>query len=289
MISVALFSSTRTNHTVSSRAALCGILLLVAALSACSVEQDKTQVLARVNGEEITLRQIKQELLTTGGHSMLHSASTRQLLDALIDRRLLTDAAMSSKLDRSPEVALAIERANADIISKAYLSSIDSKIARPSMGEICDYYQQHPQYFAERKQFVIQQIVIASKDVNKALMSTVNSAASLDAVAAWLNKQNIRHVRGQISRSSTDLPEQMAERLKNIHKGEIFLVQEGENSLLNAISDISTSPVTAKNAEAQIEMFLLNKKIREAREAEISQLRSFAKIEYLNPDAFNTR
>ena len=209
------------------------------------------------------------------------------MLESLIGRQLIIDEAMRNKIDRSPEVVHAIEHAKVEIITKAYLEGVASKLAKPSMDEICDFFQNHPEYFAERKQFVIQQLVIANKDISGELKSIIDSANSLDVVVAWLNRQNIRYARGQLSRSTTDLPQQMVAKLNEMKKGQLFIVHEGENSLLNSISDVTYSPVTAKNAAPQIEKYLINKKNKEAADAEIARLRSIAKIEYLNFPAPN--
>lgn len=285
MIYFAILSFNKIKNRGPFRHVLCGTLVLatLAGLSACSSnDKQAVQTLAKVNGEEITSLQFNDELIRTGIKTDHQKEPGRQLLESLIDRQLITDAAMRIKIDRSPEVVQAIERAKAEIISNAYLESVTSKIDRPSMGEICDYFQTHPEYFADRKQFVIQQLIIATRDVSNELRSVIDTAGSLDAVAAWLNKNNIRHVRGQISRSTTDFPEQMVAKLNKSSKGQLFIVHEGENSLLNSISDIRRSPVTVKNAAPQIEMYLLGKKHKAAADAEIAHLRSLAKIEYLD-------
>lgn len=287
MIYFAKVSCNRTHNLLRCRRVLLSTLLLTAVgVSACSSnEKTAAQTLAKVNGEEITTLHLNDELGRSDSRAGQNPEPNRPLLESLIDRQLITDAAMRLKLDRTPEVMQAIERAKAEIISQAYLASLASKADKPSMGEICDYFQTHPEYFSHRKQFVIQQLVMASSDFSDELKLILDSAKSLDTVAVWLNQHNIRHVRGQISRSTTDLPEQMVARLNTLQKGQLFIVHEGENSLLNAISDIRDSPVSVKNAAPQIEMYLLARKHKAAAEAEIAHLRSLAKIEYLDAPA----
>lgn len=283
-----MWSFMKANNPVSLRRALCGALLLVTAvgLSGCGSKEKKAgQALVRVNGEEITVLQINDELNRAGVKAEQQEAATKQLLESLIDRQLIMAEAKRNKIERTPEVMQAIERAKAQIIAQAYLKSIVSKIAKPSVAEIDDYFQKHPEYFAQRKQFDMLQIAIATKDFSSELKLAVDSAKSLDEVAAWLDRHNVRYARGQLSRSTTDLPEQMVAKLKEMKKGQLFIVNEGENSMLNSITDIKDSPVTAKNAAPQIEQYLINKKTKEAADAEIKHLRSSAKIEYLNAPA----
>lgn len=278
----------KANKHVSFRSVLCGTLVLVTAvgLPGCGSKEKKAgQALVRVNGEEITVLQINDELNRAGVKAEQQEAATKQLLESLIDRQLIVEEAMRNKTDRTPEVVQAIERAKAQIITQAYLGSITSKIDKPSVAEIDDYFQKHPEYFSKRKQFDMQQLVIATKDFSNEFKLAIDTANSLDEVAAWLDKHNVRYARGQLSRSTSDLPEQMVAKLQELKKGELFVVNEGENSMLNAITDIKDSPVTAMNAARQIEQYLINKKTKEMAEAEIKHLRSSAKIEYLNASA----
>jgi peptidyl-prolyl cis-trans isomerase C len=278
----------KINNPVPFRRVLCGVLLLVAVvgISACGSKEKKAgQALVRVNGEEITVLQMNDELRRAGVKADQQEAATKQLIESLIDRQLLTEEGMRNKIDRTPDVMQAIEHAKAQIIAQAYLASIVTKVAKPSKSEIDDYFQKHPEYFSQRKQYDLQQLVFATKDFSSELKSVIDSAKSLDEVAAWLDRHNVRYARGQLSRSTTDLPELMVAKLKEMQKGQLFIVNEGENSLLNSITDIKDSPVSAKNAAQQIEQYLINRKTKEMADAEIAHLRSLAKIEYLNVPA----
>jgi len=262
------------------------VLMSAISLSACGNKEKKAgQALVRVNGEEITVLQINDELKRAGVKADQQEAATKQLLESLIDRRLVIEEAKRNKTDRSPEVIQAIEHAKEQIVAQAYLKSIAAKIDKPSAAEIEDYFQKHPEYFEQRKQFDMQQLVVATRDISSEFKTFADGAKSLDEVAAWLDKHNVRYARGQLSRSTSDLPEQMVTKLKEMKKGDLFIVNEGESSIISSIMTIKDSPVTARNAAPQIEQYLVNKKIKELAEAEIKLLRSSAKIEYLNASA----
>lgn len=283
-----MLSLTKVNNIAPFGRMLCVALVLVTAtgLSGCGGKEKKAgQALARVNGEEITVLQINDELRRAGVKADQQNAAAKQLLESLIDRQLILAEAMRNKIDRTPEVMQAIERAKAQIIAQAYLKSIVAKIDKPSTAEINDYFQKHPEYFAQRRQYDIQQLVISIKDLSDELRTAIDSAKSLNEVAALLDGHNVRYARGQLSRSTTDLPEQVIAKLRDMRKGELFIFNEGENSMINTITDIKDSPVTVKNAAPQIEQYLINKKNKEMADAEITLLRSMAKIEYLNASA----
>ena len=284
MIFVDALSFMKVKNPASSRRVLCGVLMLaaVAGLSACGSKDKKAgQSLVRVNGEEITMLQVNDELNRAGVQAGQQEAASKQLLESLIDRQLFLEEAMRNKINRTPDVTQAIERAKVQIITQAYLQSIASKIAKPSKAEIDDYYQKHPEFFAKRKEFDLKQLVIANKNFSDALRLFIDSAKSLDEVAVWMDRHSVQYARAQTTRSTGDLPQQVVEKLLELPKEQLFLVGEGDNRVLNILTAIKDSPVTIINATPQIEQFLSNKMSKNAVEVEIAHLRSLAKIEYL--------
>lgn len=273
----------------------CGVLLSVAAfgLTACGNKEIKAgQALVKVNGEEITMLQVNDELNRAGVQVEQQEAATKQLLESLIDRQLILAEAARNKIDRTPDVMQAIERAKAQIIAQAYLQSVSSRVAKPTKAEIDDYYQKHPEFFAKRNEFDLKQLVISNKKYSDELHTFLDTAKTLDEVAAWMDKHAVTYVRRQVTRSTTDLPQQAVEKLLSLPRGQLFVVGEGDNKVLNILMATKENPITAANAAPQIEQFLMNKMTKEAAEEEIKHLRSLAKIDYLNvpaPDVMQTQ
>ena len=74
------------------------------------------------------------------------------------------------------------ERANAQVIAQAYLQSIASNIAKPTKSEIDEYYQQHPEYFLQRKQFDMTVVRVATKEISDELKVIIDAAKSLSLI-----------------------------------------------------------------------------------------------------------
>lgn len=265
---------------------LCGALMLLAgaALSACGHgEEQAGQALASVNGEEITMLQLNLELQRAGGQSASQEGAGRQLLEALINRQLLQNEAARDRTDRDPSVVQAIERAKALIVAQAYLQKRIGAIARPTRQEVEAYFAQHPEAFTRRKQFELNELVVATRDLDDGLKAAIASSASLEEVALWLDNHKVRYARTQLSPTSADLAPELNAKLLAMPKGRLFIVQQGEHSLLGAIAEVRDTPVTLDMAAPMIEQFLVNQKSREAADAELARLRAGAKIKYLNP------
>ncbi|KQW88421.1 peptidyl-tRNA hydrolase [Massilia sp. Root418] len=274
------------NASPSSRSVAALMLLAALTLSACGEKAKKNgQALASVNGEEITVLQLNEEMQRSGVQAAQQETARKQLLEGLIDRQLLQNEAAKDKLERDPQVMQAIERAKAMIVAQAYMQKRIGNQARPAKTEVEQYYQQHPEFFANRKQFDMRQLVLATKDVSEPLKAQLDSAKSLEDAAAWLDQHQIKYVRAGLTRTSTDLPPELGARLASMPKGQLFIIREGERSMLIQIAEIKDSPLSLEAATSQIEQFLFNKKNKEAAEAEIKRLRSTAKIEYFNKPA----
>ncbi|MGA7750530.1 MAG: EpsD family peptidyl-prolyl cis-trans isomerase [Gallionella sp.] len=282
------WSFVKTEKSVPCRWLLAGVLMLVAAvaMTACgSKNKQGGQSLARVNGEDITILQLNDELNRANVPPAQQEIARNKLLETLIDRQLLVEEAMRDKLDRSPAVLANIEHAKAQIIAQAYIQQIMGKIQRPSRVEIDDYYQKHPELFAHRKQFDMKFLAIASKDMSDGLKSAMASANSLDSIEAWLVKNGVTYKAGQGSRDSSQLPEEVAVRLQSMSKGKLFVINEGGTNLIVAIADMKDDPVSAADAEPRIVQILVEKKKKEIFDTEMTHLRQMAKIEYLGASA----
>jgi EpsD family peptidyl-prolyl cis-trans isomerase len=283
-----VFSAIKTGNSVSCNRLIYGALIFVAVvgLTACgSKEKNSGQSLVRVNGEEITMLQLNQELQRANVPPEQQKAAQQQILESLINRQLLIAEATRNKIDRSPDVMQAIERAKAQIIAQAYLKGITAKVVKPSMSEIDDYYQKHPELFAENKHYNMKSLAVSDNDKSDELKAVMGSAKSLEEVETWLKNHGVQYMRGQASRSSTDLPPEMVSKLQAMPQGKMFTLNEGGKIMLVELADVKVTPISQKDAEPLIAQYLFNKKAKEIADTEVTSLRSLAKIEYLNASA----
>lgn len=259
------------------------MLVAVAGLAGCGNKDKKAgQALVSVGGEEITAMQLNEEMQRANVQPSQQAQASKQLLEALVDRQLLLNEAARDKTDRDPKVVQAIERAKALIIAQAYMQKRVGSIGKPSKAEVEDYFQKHPEFFSQRKQFDMRQLVLESKDVDAPLQKVMDVAKSLDDVAAWLDDKHVHYARSQLSRTTADLAPELSAKLLAMPKGQLFIIKEGERSMLISIADIKPAEVSLETAAPQIEQYLANTKSKEAATTELARLRAASKIEYLN-------
>ncbi|MYN47368.1 peptidyl-prolyl cis-trans isomerase, EpsD family [Pseudoduganella sp. FT93W] len=257
---------------------------MVLGLSACSGKKESKpgQALASVNGEEITILQLNDELQRANVPTAQQEAASTQILESLIDRQLVLNEAVKEKLDRDPQIVRTIERAKSMLLAQAYLQKKVGTPARPTRAEVEAYYNQHPGFFSARKVFEMRQLVMASKDISPDVKAAIDSVKTLEEAATWLDEHKVGFTRAQLVRASSDLPVPLTEKLLGLSKGQLFIINEGERSLLVTITDVKDAPATLAQAAPQIEQFLINKKGKDIADAELARLRTAAKIEYLN-------
>ena len=263
------------------------VAVLLAALAGCGDKAPPArpgQALANVNGEEITVLQLNEEMQRANVPAARQQQASKQLLQALIDRELLEHAAVGEKLDRDPKVMGAIERARSLIVAQAYMQKRLAKVAPPTPGEVEAYYKAHPDYFDKRKQFRMEQLTLAARDLTPEVRAAADGARSLEEVAVWLDAHGIQYGRSQVTRSTADLNAGLAKKLLEMPKGQLFSVREGERAMLLALAEVRDAPLPLAVAAPQIAQFLVTRKHKELAAAEVERLRQGAKIEYLNKE-----
>ncbi|MES2205211.1 MAG: EpsD family peptidyl-prolyl cis-trans isomerase [Pseudomonadota bacterium] len=255
------------------------ILIMAVAMYVTGCDKKPTkngQAIAKVNGQEITVHQLNQEL------ARLPGANEKQVLELLINRQLVINAAIENKLDRDAAVMQSMERAKSEVLTQAYLQNKLSTLAKPSTVEIEDFYTKHPEFFGQRKLFETKEIVLAKKDMTDALKKDIELSNNVDDIKAQLDKKGIKYVARQLSRTTMDIPLEMASKWQVLQRGDKIFLADGNYATVVLINEIKDSPVTKEAAIPQIEQYLRNTKAKNGEQAELAKLRKEAKIEYLN-------
>jgi EpsD family peptidyl-prolyl cis-trans isomerase len=262
-------------------------LVVVAALAAgCSKDDKKpmaSQVAAQVNADEITIHQVNAVLARTAEVTPeAGSRAKKQVLERLIDQRLAVQQALRRKLDRSPEVLQALEAAKAEILARAFADEIARQLPKPTAEETKNYYAEHPELFAQRRVFLVEELNIASPAGGLAgLGEVVSKARTTQDVVAWLKSKDAKFTQHRGTRAAEQIPLEHLPRLHAMKEGEMQLIDAGGGRLqvLRVVAS-KTAPVDETAASARIQQFLFNRRVGEALAKEMKEVRGTAKIEY---------
>jgi len=261
---------------------------LALSLTACDDKSDKkvaTQVAAKVGSEEISVHQINQIVSrnnTAGVSPEAAKAMSREVLEKLIDQQLAVDQAIENKLHRSPEVVSQIEAARREILARAFLQKIVGALPKPTPEEVRTYYIEHPQLFAQRRIFNVQELVVpAAAGVADQLRSFSLSGKSIESAATWLKSKDIKFGGGNITRPAEQIPMELLTKIHPLKDGQSMVIESPQNITLLRIASSQLSPVPEAAALPRIEQFLNNQRANEAVASRLKALRAGAKIIYM--------
>ena len=118
------------------------------------------QVVATVDGTEVTIHELNAEMATIGNRA---AGVPPKLVESLalarvIERKMLAEEARKRDLDKSPEFLLTRERANESLLVQSLQSSIQGKVLPTPREAAQKYVADNPQVFGDRKIFSIDQI-----------------------------------------------------------------------------------------------------------------------------------
>ncbi len=275
-----------SKSTLARVAVLFALIVSMLPLTACHKgaggQAKSGQTIARVNGDDITIGQLNYELQRANIKADQQDAVAKQMMQGLIDRQLVTQAALDAKLDRNPRVLQAIENAKAMVLAQAYLQSKAAAVAKPSDTEVAEYYGKHPDLFANRKVYLMDELSLSADAYSKELNDVANAAKSLDEITAWLDKHAIKYNHAQATHAAETLPEPLRVQLLKMVVGDIIFIRAQEGNIIGRIQAVKDAPVAEVEAKPFIERGLLGEKRKAAAEAEMKSLRSTAKVVFLD-------
>lgn len=238
------------------------------------------QVVAVVNGEEITQQQLNAEL---NGAQLQPGADKKaimaQLLQRVVDRTLLVQQAKTEGLDQSPAYLDQARRQQESLIVNMLAGKLAKNITLPDSTAVSSFIAGNPTMFAGRKRYVLDQLVFPQPS-DMAVVKSLQPAHSLDAIAAILTAKGIAFQRGNGQLDSGMLPPEVASRIAALPAGEPFLIPDNGRlvaSVIKSAEPVATPEEQAKPAALNI---LRQQALAEAMRKQVAKARAAAKIEY---------
>lgn len=250
---------------------------------AATDDKKETQVVAKVNGTELTVHQVNFALQRVPGLNQEQSrAASLQVVRNLVDQEVIAQKALSDKLDRDPNVVQALDAARRQILAEAYMSRKLGAPVEPSDAEVSDYYDKHPDLFAKRKIYRLQEIgITASKEKHEAIRAQLAASKTLNDFAAWLKAENLPIKAGLGVKPAEQLPLELLPKLAQMPDGQAIVVNSPDGLLVIVLADSQTQPVTLEQAKPAIARALQTQARQKAAKAELAALKAAAKIEYV--------
>ena len=264
-------------------------LAVTITLSACgkkgeaSAKKSDTQVVAIVNGDEITIHQVNFQLSRMGQMNEAQAkVASKKVLTRLIEMQLLKQQAIEQKLDKNPGLLQAMEASKDQMLAQAYLETMMAKAPKPSNSEIDEFYKSHPELFENRRVFRLQELVV---NIDKAKFSeteaSLKSINGINEIAVWLKDKNYPFNVNSSVKAAEQLPLDLLKKLQVLKDGEILVVPTDISLNIVHLAASQPMPITRIKATPVIEQYFMNQNKTNLAKKEMTALNEKAKIEFI--------
>ena len=219
--------------------------MLAVLTSACNRDAVPAgQVVATVNGTEITIAELNNEARVRG----LSIAADRRLRDALltelVQRKILVEQAIRAGLDRSPQFLLDQRRSTDILLGQQLISTVAASQAPVSPTEVARFIGSHPAAFGRRALITVDRVRL-DRLLNPAARRALSLARNTDAISSQLTALNIGGTRAVETWDSAMMSSDDAIPLLGKRSGDLFAVQPGGQLIVGQILSIRAAPTSA--------------------------------------------
>ena len=241
-------------------------------LSGCGAKMPKGQVVAVVNGEEVTTQdlQAEQRALGTG------PVSPRVLTQRVVDRVLLAQAAHAERLDADPGLPADMLRLRQDYLVQRLIRADVKPAPPPTPGQVDGFIRSHPLLFAERARLSLSELRFEGVDDSK----TLQGLTSLDAIEARLKMLNTTVVRSTVTLDTAQVPAELAAKLLAQPTGQIFYIRLPNATVAATIDQRTPIAVSPEQAQGLARQFMVRIAGEQAVAAKLKVLGAKAKVAY---------
>ena len=246
----------------------------------CGHKGPQGQVVATVNGEDVTLQELNTELQGTSiSPGIDKQVAQRALLQRVIERKLVDGLAKQKGIDTSPEYLAQRRRTEELLLGQLYAKQQMAAVPVPSPADITKFMADNPGIFANHQQLVLDQIRFA-QPANATALNGLEAAHSLDAVAGFLTAHGIKFDRQPAGLDSAAIPAALLAQIDRLPAGEPFVIPTAGMLTVNAITARRPVANDPQQARAVAAAAWRQQKMQQAVTDQLTAARNSAKITY---------
>lgn len=244
----------------------------------------ETQIVARLDGREITISDIRSELARLG-RSPNDLSAERMALDSVINRNLLAAAARAAKIHRQPEalrrMAVAREQALADLFV-----ATASQPPEPTLTEIEDFVTQNTALFAERRIYTFSVLTMPTEAFDSDRLTPLFDASDdFSSLAQLLTKSNVQFAQAPLVQPANAFPEAIRNQLAQYDVRDNIVIQGDVETQIMKIGAVTPAPIPTNDALAVARKILLQQSAQSRAEALLVSLKKKASLSYFRATA----
>ncbi|HEX4178116.1 MAG TPA: peptidyl-prolyl cis-trans isomerase [Rhizomicrobium sp.] len=241
-------------------AALCG------ALAACNngAKTPTGQVVATLGNQEITMRDVRAELGNYNApDAKTLKAAENAALRNIIGRDIVANEARKEGLEKTPDFALAKQRAIDSLLVQALQQKITSQVPPATKDEAQRYVDAHPDMFAQRKIYVVDQIQM-KQPADPSVVKAMEPLKTFDQIQALLTQNKIPFQRGTAMLDVLTADPRLVDAIQKLPPGELFVLPAGQLLTVNQIKDTRIEPVPADKSVPLAQQLITRQRTEDA-------------------------
>jgi len=255
-------------------------LALAPLLLAGCERKPEGQVVAVVNGDEITQQEVAEELKGTQlPQGADQAAVQRAAVQSLVQRRLLARAARDDGVEKDPAFLVQRKQLEDRLLVQFLAQRSARTMAKPDIGEVNAYMAANPGAFADRAIWTVNRLQFAEPK-DPAVMKAIAGEHSIDAIVATLRSAGVRFSQDVGQLESAAVTTEVYNKILALPPGEPFVQTKNGVVSVGAVIGKQPAPLTGDAAVAAATDRLLAQRVNSRLESRLKTLKAAAKIEY---------
>lgn len=266
----------RWSARIATGAALVGLFLT----GGCQ-KTPKGQVVAIVNGREISKEQLAAELQDIPIPDYVDRQKLREtLVRGIIDRELQVEEAREQGLDKTPDFEQRKRRSDEELLIRMLGHRAAQTVPLPSETDIQAYIDSHPLQFARRQRLIFDQLSFVPPRDRRQLSAVLGNTHTMDEALAALRSIGIEPTPGQGAIDTGVTDPELAGLLDRAPAGEPIILPQGRRLAIGVISAREAIAMSRENSYVAAARAVRAAALLRESQAQIAAARSTAEIKY---------
>ncbi|WP_186728791.1 peptidyl-prolyl cis-trans isomerase [Sphingomonas panacisoli] len=238
------------------------------------------QVVATIDGDEITLTELNAELasmqIPAGADKKLVQNAA---LERIVERKVLAKAARTDGLDQNPEFIVRRQQLEDALLVQMLAKKVAGSMKAPAAGQVDKYMTDNSNMFAARTIYTVDQLQFDTpkrQDYVKGLAA----AKTMDDVTKVLDSNGIKYQRGNAQMDSAMVPAPMMAQILKVPSGEPFVVPMGAKVAVSVITGNKPAPMTGDQVRPFATNAVRNAELGKMLQQRLAAEKAKVKIQY---------
>ena len=237
------------------------------------------QVVAVVNGDEVTLPELNAELAGVNLPPGIDKNQVRTAaLQRIVERHLVAQQARTDGLDRDPDYLVRQRQLNDTLLVELYAKKARDTIAVPDRAAVDRFIASNPSAFGNRVVFAVDQLRIPPQD--PATVQSLKGMHSIADMAAMLKSRGIPFERAPTRIDSSQVDAATLAQVQSLPAGQPFVVAVPQGVTVSVITGKEAAPLPADRAQAAAAQLVRNQNLGTLLQTRLKDMKAKAKITY---------